>query len=313
MKIHSILKFTISHDITEFQATASDDDIATSRYNIKFRVYGNLTTYQHAVLVNHPLSYGTNILNTEDEKGWWDIFCRRFLGEKIKNTIIISISLHEILDNTHVLKFSVRDFSHIQKAVLDSLGITIIDYIIGGSLGGITTADFICSYPTIAKNAIIISAAHKSYGNHIYLRKLQELLINNTFNNNQDMSVAAKLLSLFMYKSPQYFDQYSHDLNNLCFNDKIKTNQLCPKNWLKIKSMLDGYDITNDIYSIQANIYLICSSSDNYYPYYQNEDFYNLLINHKKLAKLIVVKSDRGHDAFLSDQQNFADQILLSL
>lgn len=309
MKLHLINKKIIRSRVIEYTATLVDDICNQQNYKIRFRLYGELKNHHSIILINHPLSYGINIFTEEQEKGWWDKFCRNLFRDKLEHSLFISVSLHTILDNLNE-KFSITNFSRIQYAILNYLGIKSIDYVIGGSLGGICTADLICTYPRLAKNAIIINAAHMSYANHLLLRKIQEHIISNDANADEDLPVVAKLAALLLYKSPQYFDRYLEDTSCIDQIIRNKATMMSKHSWLIIKSMLDNYDLSNAIKKIESNVMLVGCSSDHYYPPYQQKAFYQLLCQHHKSAKLLIINSNNGHDAFLSDQILFANEIL---
>ncbi|MDZ7413537.1 MAG: homoserine O-acetyltransferase, partial [candidate division KSB1 bacterium] len=145
---------------------------------VAFEAYGELSAAgDNAVYVCHALTGSAHAAfynsPTEDRPGWWDgligrgkaldpdryfIVCANLLGSCYGTTGPSSINPES--GKPYAMDFppvTTRDMVHVQKRLLDSLGIKQLALVIGGSLGGMITWQWLVEYPDFVRAAIPIA------------------------------------------------------------------------------------------------------------------------------------------------------------
>ncbi|MDZ7272377.1 MAG: homoserine O-acetyltransferase [candidate division KSB1 bacterium] len=145
---------------------------------VAFEAYGELSAAgDNAVYVCHALTGSAHAAfynsPTEDRPGWWDgligrgkaldpdryfIVCANLLGSCYGTTGPSSINPES--GKPYAMDFppvTTRDMVHVQKRLLDSLGVKQLALVIGGSLGGMITWQWLVEYPDFVRAAIPIA------------------------------------------------------------------------------------------------------------------------------------------------------------
>lgn len=147
---------------------------------VAYECYGSLNAARdNAILVCHALTGSAHAagLSSPDEKsaGWWDpmigpgrpldtsrycVICSNFLGGCYGTTGPTSVNPHTGRPYGMAFpEYTVRDMVHLQKALMDHLGVTQLRTVIGGSLGGMQVLEWPLLYPAMVTTVIPIATA----------------------------------------------------------------------------------------------------------------------------------------------------------
>jgi len=147
---------------------------------VAYESYGSLNAARdNAILVCHALTGSAHAagLSSPDEKsaGWWDpmigpgrpldtsrycVICSNFLGGCYGTTGPTSTNPHTGRPYGMAFpEYTVRDMVHLQKALMDHLGVTQLKTLIGGSLGGMQVLEWPLLYPAMVTTVIPIATA----------------------------------------------------------------------------------------------------------------------------------------------------------
>jgi homoserine O-acetyltransferase len=204
----------------------------------------------------------------------------------------------------------VRAFIDLRKA----LNVSKIDYLIGGSLGGQQALEWSIIEPEVIQYQILVAsnAKHSAWG--IAFNELQRQAIELGENGNQKEKALSLARSIAMLSYRGYHDFEENQ------NGKIEQGDWKVASYLKyqgrkfngrfslnsykvLSKMMDahnigesrGDDLKEVLGSIKTKTLCIGINSDNLFPI-EEQKFMSENIPH---AKLEIIKSSKGHDAFL--------------
>lgn len=150
---------------------------------VAYETFGTLNEDKsNAILIFHALTGDSHVTSSHDDDdstpGWWDslvgrgkevdtnkyfVICANLLGGCMGSTGPSSVNPETNKPYGSSFPFiSVNDMANVQKKLIDSLGITQLKCVIGGSLGGMATVSMMTNYPDIARSFIVIASAYKT-------------------------------------------------------------------------------------------------------------------------------------------------------
>lgn len=272
----------------------------------------------------------------KDKPGWWHdvigpgklfdtnkyfVVCSNILGSCYGTTGPTSkIDSKNIFGSSFPL-ITVRDIVHVQKKLLDYLGIDKIHTAVGGSLGGMQVLEWALLYPEVVNSIIPIatSARHSAWAIGLNEAARQAIKNDPHWNNgNYDeqpfngLSLAREI-AMISYRTQPSFQQKFHRnkaSNNGTFNvesylryqGKKIVERFDANSYITITHTMDSHDITRDrsnfedvLNSISQKTLSIGIDSDLLYPAHEQKEFANHIPN----ADYAEIKSIHGHDAFL--------------
>lgn len=134
-------------------------------------------TRDNAVLICHALTGDSHVREREGKPGWWDglIGPGKALDPHRYFTICANVlggcygssgpaSLHPDDGKPYGLRFpliTIRDMVHAQHHLIKSLGITRLQAVIGGSMGGMQVFEWAVTYPDWVEAYIPIATSHR--------------------------------------------------------------------------------------------------------------------------------------------------------
>lgn len=280
-----------------------------------YQVFGRPLHTAPIVLVNHALTGNSDVIG--EEKGWW----KEVVGEgQLIDTTRYTIIAINILGNGYdgVLidnyrDFSAKDIARIYYQVLQSLEITQLHAVIGGSLGGGIAWEMAALYPDFSKYIIPIASDWKSTDWIIGHNSIQESIL---LNSKQPLQDARKMAMLF-YRSPASFTRRFNrsqvsdkDLFNveswLNHHGKKLENRFDLKAYLMMNHLLTTIDISEEgvpieetMKSINSKIIQISVDSDLFFVKNENIETKKILDEVNVDNEYHEIKSIEGHDAFL--------------
>jgi len=205
------------------------------------------------------------------------------------------------------------------KAFIDlrkQLQISQIDYLIGGSLGGQQALEWSISEPEIIRNQIIVAsnAKHSAWGIAYNELQRQALKIarNGTKEERQNSLSLARSIAMLSYRSYLDFEKNQSGKNDhdewkiasyLKYQGKKFIGRFSIDSYNILSKMMDDHDISKNrsgdlqivLSSITVNTLCIGFDTDNLFPIEEQK----IISQHIPNAKLEIIKSPKGHDAFL--------------
>jgi homoserine O-acetyltransferase len=324
-----------------------------------YETYGTLAPdASNAILVEHAWTGNAHLAgksSADDPKpGWWDaivgpgrlldtdryfVICSNVIGSCYGSTGPASINPRT--GKRYNLTFpvvTVRDMVRAQKLLIDSLGISRLLCVMGGSMGGMQSLEWATQYPDSIASAIVLATSPRPSPQAISLNAVARWAIFNDptwrkgeYKHNpkdglalargighitflSDESMNAKFGRRFAAKDGlfDFFGQFEVErylnYNGYSFVDRFDANS-----FLYLAKALDLYDVAWGCESlaeafrpVTAPIQFYAFTSDWLYPPYQTEEMHSCLTGLGKRTEYHLIKSAYGHDAFLLEHETFA-------
>ncbi len=335
-------------------------------WEIVYETYGKLNSKKdNVILITHALSgshHAAGRYSPQDKKaGWWDDFIGPQKAVDTDKFFVISTNvigscfgstspLHPIHPGTNQrygLKFpviTIKDMVKAQKILLDSIGISHLRAIIGGSMGGMQALRFAVEYPGFADDIIPMATTYQTRAGVIAINKIMKdaIIADPEFKNGEyDIDKIkqnglrgleiARMLGFLGYLSPTTFDKkFGRDYlktdgmfelfgrfqveSYLEYNGANFPKWFDPLSYIYILKAISLFDISRGYVSlsdalsqIKDNLHLISFKGDTlFYP----EEMKKIKEEMDKLNKFCAyyeIDSNYGHDSFLVEVHKFED------
>ena len=154
---------------------------------IGYETYGSLNADRsNAILVTHALTGDQHVASTHPitgKPGWWTrmvgagrpidparhfIVCINALGSCMGSSGPASID--PATNAPYAMRFpviTIRDMVRAQAALLDHLGIGVLEAAVGGSMGGMQVLEWAATYPDRVRSAVVIASAARQSAQNI--------------------------------------------------------------------------------------------------------------------------------------------------
>lgn len=261
-------------------------------------------------LLIHALTGSSHAKSTQEDPtpGWWEEFLGTS-GEAIDLTrcTVIAPNLPGscygswVPDERDEIGLSIADQSRILAALISSLGISSLDAVIGGSLGGMVALQFCADKLIPVKKAVILScgarqsAWAKSWG-HLGLSALK-----NSVNESAGLALARQI-AMLSYRTPPDFDSKDQPgktvQHYLYYQGSKFVNRFTTRSYELLVRAMDTHSVTSVLDGIDGLI--IGNQQDLLYPLADQEAVCSLFPVHR----FVVINSDKGHDAFLTESDD---------
>ncbi len=331
-----------------------DSGVSIGPITVAYETYGSLSEERdNVILACHALSGGAHaagFLPEQSKPGWWDVMigpgkgfdtdkyhviCMNVLGSCYGTTGPSSINPET--GKPYGLRFpvvTVRDMVHVQKLVLDQLGIKSLLAVTGGSMGGMQALQWAVSYPEMVRSVIAIATTHRHSPQQIAFNEVarQAIMADPAWNGGDYYGkegprlglAVARMVGHVTYLSDlgmerkfgrrlQNRERFGFDFNldfevesylrhqGQSFVGRFDANSL-----LYLTKALDYFDLSNGHGSLtaafnesRALFLLMAFSSDWLYPPNQLKEVAQAIRRSGADATYCVINSDYGHDAFL--------------
>lgn len=300
---------------------------------VAYRTWGKLNAAgDNAVLVCHALT------GSADLDQWWAgllgpgkaldptrdfIVCSNVLGGCYGSTGPTSLSPET--GRRYGASFpvvTVRDLVVVQAALLDQLGVTVLDLVLGGSLGGMQALEWAASYPQRLRTAAAISVGARQSPWCIALSEAQRHAIyadarwqDGTYAPTEPPVTglaAARMAAMVSYRHWGEFDtRFAREISSgggfeveswLKHHGEKFVARFDANTYVTLTRVMDSHDLGRGrggvraaLAGIRTPVLLVGSRSDVLYtPDEQRE-----LARHIPDARLAWLDSPHGHDAFL--------------
>lgn len=330
--------------------------------NLTYETYGELNPGKtNAILICHALTGDAHAAGWQDgdkKPGWWEmligpgkaldtekyyIICSNVLGGCKGSTGPSSINPDT--GKLYGLDFpiiTIEDMVNAQKKLVDYLGIEKLLAVVGGSMGGMQTLQWMVSYPDMMKKAIAIATTARSSPQQIAFNEVgrQSIVCDPFWNNGEYYDkeqspesglAVARMIGHITYLSDESMyikfgrdlqdkDELSYDFSldfqvesYLHHQGESFVKRFDANSYLYITKAVDYFDLSKNgslvdgFKDVQAKIQIISVNSDWLYPSDQAQEILTALQTNEVEATYNELKSNYGHDAFLleSGQMNY--------
>jgi homoserine O-acetyltransferase len=227
---------------------------------------------------------------------------------------------------------TVRDMVRFQQQLLDQLGITGIQLVLGSSLGGMQALEFIIMDERIKSAALIaMGKSHSPWAIGISHAQRQVIYADPKWNQgNYDKNdgptnglAAARMMAMITYRTPaDYEKKFSRELQDdsdlfqvesyLNYQGQKLADRFDAYSYIILTESMDSHDVSRErgsfeevLGQVQIPIKVIGIDSDHLYPVHEQKELAKLLKN----AEYKEIKSSYGHDAFLIEFEQINDII----
>lgn len=264
------------------------------------------------VLVIHALTGSSHAKSTSFDAapGWWEPFIgSESASVDLNKFSVISPNLPGSCYGSWLPDYllSINDISRILEAFLHLLGVNKIHAVIGGSLGGMIALQLVKNKNLTIEKTVAIScgakqsAWAKSWG-HLGLSALKS-----ASNAKEGLSLARQI-AMISYRTHSDFetkDQTGTVQNYLDYQGRKFVDRFDIWAYELLVRAMDTHDIGNDVLDLTTQVLVIGNSQDVLYPVADQKEIVRLF----KKSTYFEFSSDKGHDAFLTDDDIINPQI----
>ncbi|MEJ2584377.1 MAG: aspartate kinase, partial [Robiginitalea sp.] len=281
---------------------------------LSYQVFGRELHTAPVVLVNHALTGNSNVAG---KGGWWAslvgpgkcIDTRRFtvLSFNIPGNGFDGFLIENYRD------FVAADMARIFLWGLESLGISSLYAIIGGSLGGGIAWEMAALKPQLARHLIPVASDWKSTDWLIANCQIQERFLL----NSKDPVHDARMHAMLCYRTPESFkERFQRSTNEELQVFNVESWLLHHGKKLQERFQLAAYKLTNQLLKTiditregggrfkalqesDTHIHIIGVDSDLFFTASENRETYRQLARAQTNVTYGEIRSLHGHDAFL--------------
>ncbi len=323
--------------------------------DVAYETYGALNEAKdNVVLICHALSGNAHVAGyssaDETKSGWWDIMvgpgkpidtdnyfviCSNFLGGCSGTTGPSDVN--PATGKPYGLDFpiiTIEDIVHVQKLLLEKLGITHILAVIGGSMGGMQVLQWAVSYPNFVDAAMCIASTTRLNAQSIAFDAVgrNAILADTNFNGGQyhgktgpDRGLGiARMIGHITYLSEESMrskfgrelraaQDYNYEFDSefsvetyLDYQSQTFIERFDANCYLYLSKAMDYFDLHREYGSLQqafsntsCRFLIVSVSSDWLFTPAQSEEIVNALGAEGKDVTYCNIESTYGHDAFL--------------
>jgi homoserine O-acetyltransferase len=333
--------------------------------DVAYETYGRLNEKQdNAVLICHALSGNAHVAgynSPEDPKpGWWDVMvgpgkpidtnkyyviCSNFLGGCSGTTGPSDVN--PATGKPYGLDFpiiTIEDTVHVQKCLLDKLGVGHLLAVVGGSMGGMQVLQWSISYPDFLDAAVCVASTTRLNPQSIAFDAVgrNAILADPNFDNGQYHGhqspgrglAIARMIGHITYLSEesmrrkfgrqlQASEKYNYDFNSefsvetyLDYQGQTFIERFDANCYLYVTKAMDYFDLAQEYGSLQkafsktiCRFLIVSFSSDWLFTPRQSEEIVEALAAGGKDVSYCDVYSPYGHDAFLLETETLGKLI----
>jgi homoserine O-acetyltransferase len=313
---------------------------------VAYETYGRLSeACDNVILIVHALTGDSHPAahDQEDEVGWWeplvgpgrpidtDVFfvvCSNVLGGCQGTTG--PASPDPATGRPYGMSFpqiTIRDMVHVQKRLLDTLGIEHLVMVIGGSMGGAQALEWAVSYPDSMDGVVIIAAPGYATAQAIAYNKVgrDAVMLDPGWQGGDYYGTPgpvrglaiARVLGMITYQSESSMaDKFGRRIragnfeveNYLDYQGESLIKRFDANSYLYLIKALDLHDVgvghssyQGALARIRARVLVVGVSSDILYPSYQQQELVGAMCSVGVRAEYREIESIHGHDGFLID------------
>ncbi|PLX20555.1 MAG: homoserine O-acetyltransferase [Salinivirgaceae bacterium] len=296
------------------------------KIDIAYQTWGRLNEKRDNVIwINHGLTADTNA------KEWWpnmigpgkafntDLYY--IICPNIPGSCYGSSEPHEILlkNNNKNVQLGPKEIAQVFHQIAKKLNFKQIYGLSGASIGGFIALEWAILAKEYIRNLFLVATSYYASPWNKALNETQRMALDN--NNETEGLAAARAIALLSYRTPQKYNQTQQGFNG---DKSSKAASYQRYQGLKLtqrfsiesyRFLLNFFDLHNaaqdekniwDVMSeITANTLVISITSDLLFPT-EEQLYLHQLIDR---SKLVTIRSDYGHDAFLVETKEISKAI----
>ncbi|GMH80279.1 hypothetical protein TrST_g6375 [Triparma strigata] len=317
---------------------------------LRYNTYGSLNPAgTNVLLVNHALT------GNSDLASWWGSMLGPTLAFDTDKYFVVSANIlgscYGSTSPTSVdpstgepygksfPSVSVRDTVKLQGKLLESLGVTSLKSVVGGSFGGMQTLEYLFTgqeFGPETRSAIPIACGSHHTGWQIGISELQRQAIyadpdwaeGEGWNAKKGLEVARQI-GMISYRTSQAYEEkfgrgvqggkiYGSDAewdvkSYLEYQGRKFLDRFDPITYVKLTEQMDSHDISRGrgemkavLNSVKVPTLIVGIDSDVLYPVHEQESLRDGIQG----SELVVVNSDAGHDGFLLEQEEVSKNVI---
>ena len=327
-----------------------------SPVEIAYETWGELNASRsNAILVTHAFtgdSHAAGISTGTSRPGWWDnmigpgkafdtnryfVICSNVLGGCQGTTGPGSIN--PATGRPYAMSFpviTIRDMVRLQKMLIDSLGISTLLCVAGGSMGGMQALEWAVSYPEMVRCAIPLVTTWRHSAQQIAFNEVgrQAIMADPDWNGGdyydktppaRGLSVARMIGHITYMSDESMREKFGRKLREkekfgfdfgvdfevesyLRYRGNQFVSRFDANSYLYITKAEDYFDLTNGtgrladaFQQVDTRFLIISFTSDWLYPSYQSQEIVRVLRRINGDVAYCDLQSNYGHDAFLVD------------
>ncbi|HEX9240962.1 MAG TPA: homoserine O-acetyltransferase [Anaeromyxobacter sp.] len=227
---------------------------------------------------------------------------------------------------------TIRDMIRVQRRLVDALGVKKVRMVVGGSLGGMQVLEWALLYPELVESAVFIAstARHSAWCIGLSEAQRQAIYADPRWQDGRydaadppaaGLSVA-RMMAMLSYRSQPSFEMrfgrraQTEDLyaieSYLRYQGQQLVDRFDPATYVALTRAMDTHDVSRGrgdfeqvLRSLRQPTLVVSIDSDVlYWPWEQRE-----VATLAPAARLAVMDSPHGHDAFLIDVDRLDDMI----
>lgn len=207
-------------------------------------------------------------------------------------------------------RVTIRDMVHLQKLALDQLGVTHLNLVIGGSMGGMQALEWAVLYPSFVTTIIPIGVGPAQSAWAIGISEAQRSAITTAATPSQGLATA-RMIAMCSYRSPASFQsRFGREADDdsftaqtyLRYQGEKLVERFDADTYLTLLDAMDSHDLGRGrgpreaiLNRIKHRTLVIGTSTDVLYPVAEARTMAAAIPN----AEFAVLDSPNGHDAFL--------------
>ncbi len=237
-------------------------------------------------------------------------------------------------------KITIEDMVHVQRLLVEHLGIDILEAVVGGSMGGMQALQWSVSYPKQLRKCMCIAAAGSLSAQALGFEIIGRSIIvgdpgfqggdyygssgpDNGLGYARMIGHLTYLSAISMHEKFGRNQRPNFDAKNfetgfevesyLKHQGKQFVQRFDANSYLHITYAMDSFDLVSRYGSLDnafrdsdSEFLLVGLSSDWLFPTEQTHELAKVLLNHKKVVSVAELDSPYGHDAFLLEVEHLS-------
>jgi homoserine O-acetyltransferase len=352
----------VDTQVARFDSISLESGAGLSPVEVAYETYGTLNAAKsNAILILHAFSgdaHAAGIGRDSGKPGWWDsmigpgkafdtdqyfIVCSNVLGGCQGTTGPGSI--HPGTGRPYGMSFpviTIGDMVRLQKMLIDSLGITTLLSVTGGSMGGMQALQWAASYPAMVRSVIPIATTARHSAQQIAFNEVarQAIMADPDWNQGDYYDkqpparglAIARMVGHITYMSDESMrekfgrrlrdkEKFGFDFevdfeveSYLRYRGKQFVNRFDANSYLYITKAEDYFDLASGSWQFAfdgtgTRFLVISFTSDWLYPSYQSQEIVRVLRRRNLDVAYCDLQSNYGHDAFLVDVAEQTDVV----
>ena len=289
---------------------------------LSYQIFGRALHTAPVVVVNHALTGNSNVTG---QGGWWAPLVGDGKCIDTREYTVLSFNIPGngydgfLIENYR--DFVAADMARIFLWGLETLGVTSLHALIGGSLGGGIAWEMAALKPGLARHLIPVASDWKSTDWLIANCQIQERFLL----NSKDPVHDARMHAMLCYRTPESFkERFQRGTNEELQVFNVESWLLHHGKKLQERFQLAAYKLTNQLLKTiditregearfkalqesDTHIHIIGVDSDLFFTASENRETYRQLARARSNVTYGEIRSLHGHDAFLIEHPQMED------